>query len=43
MSEFTVKFDEFQLRFPHVHKYLVDQVGVELWEKHILKVTSIIS
>ena len=35
MSEFRAKFFELELRYPHVHEYLLNQVGVEKWAREI--------
>ena len=29
LLEFRVKFSELEQRYPHMHKYLLNQVGVE--------------
>ena len=33
LSEFRAKFDELERRYPHVHEYLSNQVGVEKWAR----------
>ena len=33
LSEFRAKFAELEWRYPHVHEYLSNQVGVEKWAR----------
>ena len=33
LSEFRAKFAELERRYPHVHEYLSNQVGVEKWAR----------
>ena len=37
LSEFSAKFSELERRYPHVHDYLSNQVGIEKWARAIFK------
>ena len=37
LSEFRAKFVELEWRYPHVHDYLANQVGVEKWTRAMFK------
>ena len=37
LSEFNAKFAELERRYPHVHDYLSNQVGIEKWARTMFK------